>query len=358
MYTSFFQLQKKPFELVPDPAMLFASRGHRKALSYLEYGLRERAGFILLTGEVGSGKTTLIRNLVQNIDRNTSRAMIYNTMVNYEQLLAMINEEFGLEVEGKDKVRLLRELNDFLIEQYAQNLRPMVIIDEAQNLSAQTLEEIRLLSNLELETAKLLQIILVGQPELKELVANPGLRQLRQRISVSCHLGALSREETEAYILHRLEKAGNREAVRFAPETFELIHRESRGVPRLINTCCDFILLTAFIEERRDLDLELVQDVLDDLDLGSLSENHPASHLDAFASCDQQSFETLASQTVILQGRLESHEQVLRKVVRAQQCQNQQLLKTLNEINDRLKTLIEKLGGDSTATPVRVVEGR
>jgi len=357
MYEAFFKLQKKPFELVPDPAMLFASRGHRKALSYLEYGFSEGAGFILLTGEVGSGKTTLIRNLVQNLDRNTSRAMIFNTLVNSEQLLAMINEEFGLDAGGKGKVALLRELNDYLVDQYAQNCRPMVIIDEAQNLSAQALEEIRLLSNLELDAAKLLQIILVGQPELKELVAQPCLRQLRQRISINCHLKALDREETEAYIYHRLEKAGNREAASFAPGTFDLIFEASRGVPRLINTCCDFVLLTAFIEETHELDFELVQEVLDELDIGSHS-GQVTSESSQSAELDSQGLTTLVARSEIFQDRLDNHEKVLRKVVRAQQSQNQQLGKALEEINARLKGISPKGANESLISPVRVVEGR
>jgi len=173
MYTSFFNLHKKPFELVPDPEFIYLSRSHRKAITYLDYGIRERAGFILLTGDVGSGKTTLIRDLLSKKYEQVVLAKIFNTRVSSEQMLAMINEDFGLSVTSKDKISLLRDLNDFLLEQYAAGNHPILIIDEAQNLSADLLEEVRMLSNLESASRKLLQIVLVGQPELRETLALP-----------------------------------------------------------------------------------------------------------------------------------------------------------------------------------------
>jgi len=264
MYEAFFGLAVKPFELLPNPKFLFPSRSHRRALNYLKYGLRERAGFILLTGEVGSGKTTIIRDLIGDCDSDVVLAMLFNTKVSNKQVLAMINEEFGLPVAGRDKVALLRELNDFLVEMHAQGKHPVLIIDEAQNLSSSALEEIRLLSNLESPEAKLLQIILVGQPELGRTIAQQELRQLRQRISVHCRLDPLNRQETEEYVLHRLELAGNRHAVQWATGTFDALYRYSHGLPRLINIFCDFILLAAFVEETRELTLELVEEVLGD----------------------------------------------------------------------------------------------
>ena len=267
MYTSFFELNEKPFELLPNPKFLFLSKGHKKALSYLEYGIQERAGFTLLTGEVGSGKTTLLRNVIKNLGSKTTLSMVFNTRVETDQLLALINEDFGLEVDGKDKVVLLRNLNDFLVQENSSGRRPIVIIDEAQNLPPESLEEIRLLSNLEFDTFKLLQIILVGQPELKEVLAQPGLRQLRQRISISCHLGPLSREETEAYVYHRLQVAGNREAVEFADKAFDLIYQFSLGGPRLINVICDFLLLAAFVEEEKYIVEDMVLEAIDELSI-------------------------------------------------------------------------------------------
>jgi putative secretion ATPase (PEP-CTERM system associated) len=261
MYESFFGLHSKPFDLVPDPRFLYLGRAHQKALNHLQYGIQEGAGFVLLTGEVGSGKTTIIRNLVAQLDAGVCLAMVFNTRVSGEQLLALINDDFGLETEGKDKVILLRELNDFLVDRHVARCRPILIIDEAQNLSPETLEEVRLLSNIEAAHSKLLQIILVGQPELQKVLARPDLRQLRQRISINCHLDPLSRQETESYILHRLQLAGNREAVRFAEGAFDVIFDYSRGTPRLINILCDFLLLAAFVEMTLVLNLDLVKEV-------------------------------------------------------------------------------------------------
>ena len=270
MYEAFFNLRKKPFELLPDPEFMYLSRSHKKALTYLDYGIRERAGFILLTGDVGSGKTTLICDLLNKRYERATLAKIFNTRVTFEQLLAMINDDFGLSVSGKDKVALIRDLNDFLLEQYAAGNHPTLIIDEAQNLSSELLEEVRLLSNLETSQGKLLQIVLVGQPELRTTLAAPELMQLRQRISVNCHLSPLSRQEASEYILHRMQVAGNAHALEFSPEALDVIFQYSRGIPRLINIMCDFLMLSAFAEEVRCVSAEMACDVTGDLDF----ENH------------------------------------------------------------------------------------
>lgn len=266
MYESFFNLTQKPFDLLPDPDFLFMSSSHKKVLSYLDYGIRERVGFILLTGEVGSGKTTIIRNLIKKNLADVVLSKVFNTRVDSEQLIAMINDDFGLPVINKDKITLLRDLNTFLIDQFVKGSKPVLIIDEAQNLNHDLLEEIRMLSNLETDNAKLLQIILVGQPELRKTLASASLVQLRQRISINCHIQPLSRLEIELYILHRLEKAGDRKAVSFSNDTIDIIFTYSRGIPRLINILCDFIMLAAFAEETRTIDVALVQDIIGDLD--------------------------------------------------------------------------------------------
>lgn len=266
MYEEFFNFRSKPFDLLPNPDMLFMSRSHGKALSYLRYGIKERVGFILLSGEVGAGKTTLIRELIKRHLDNVTLAKIFNTKVDSHQLLTMINDDFGLETDGRSKAALLRDLNEFLIDQYAEGKRAVLIIDEAQNLSTDLLEEIRMLSNLETDGGKLLQIVLVGQPELRETLNSPELLQLRQRIQIGCHLKPLDREEVTEYIYYRMEGAGNRNAVTFAPEALNLIHELSRGVPRLINILCDYLLLDAFASEKKDIAGDDVSAIADELD--------------------------------------------------------------------------------------------
>jgi general secretion pathway protein A len=269
MYESFFELRVKPFELLPDPKFIYLSKSHKKALTYLDYGIRERAGFILLTGEVGSGKTTLIRDLLDKHYEHAVLSKIFNTRATSEQLLAMINDDFGLPTQGMDKVTLIRDLNNFLVDQYGLGNQPILIIDEAQNLSQELLEEVRMLSNLESSDSKLLQIILVGQPELRKILSAPELRQLRQRIGISCHLQALNREETEQYILHRLQVAGNVAAVDFSVGALDIVFYYSKGIPRLINIICDFLMLSAFAEETKAISVELVHDIIGDLDFNN-----------------------------------------------------------------------------------------
>lgn len=266
MYESYFNLTKKPFDLLPNPEFIYLSKSHKRVLSYLDYGIKERSGFILLTGDVGSGKTTIIRDLINKKHDRVVLAKIFNTRVNSDQLISMINDDFGLPVQGKDKIELLRDLNAFLISQYAKGNQPTLIIDEAQNLNSKLLEEVRMLSNLETDNAKLLQIILVGQPELRETLKQPGMRQLRQRLSINCHLQPLSSTEIEEYILHRLEIAGDRSAVVFDTQALHLIYKYSRGIPRLINIICDFLMLSACAEETKRLDGDMVHDIIVDLD--------------------------------------------------------------------------------------------
>ena len=266
MYTAFFNLKAKPFQLTPDPEFLFLSKVHKRALTYLNYGITENAGFILVTGEVGTGKTTILRTIMKNLAADISLSRINNTRVSSEQLLAMMNEDFGIATQGKDKTEMLNDLTNFLVHQYAQGSRSMIIIDEAQNLTPELLEEVRLLSNLETDKAKLLQIVLVGQPEVRKTLARPEMRQLRQRINMSCHIQPLSRAETEEYIYHRLEKAGNRNAVEFCEGTLDAIYAFSRGIPRLVNIACDFLMLSAFAEEKREITTALVKEVIGDLE--------------------------------------------------------------------------------------------
>lgn len=267
MYNSFFGFKYAPFKLTPDPDFLFLSKVHKKALTYLNYGLNsDTGGFILVTGEVGTGKTTLIRSVMKRSQEDIIFSRINNTRLTSEELLSMINDDFGLSIKGKDKPQLLRDLTDFLITQFAKRRKAVLIIDEAQNLSPEHLEEIRLISNLETDKSKLLQIILVGQPELSKILAKPELRAFRQRTNVSCHISPLTIEETEEYIFHRLNVAGNRDAIIFEKGSIPFIYKFSKGIPRLINIACDFLLLAAFTEQTKEISLKMVEEVMSDLE--------------------------------------------------------------------------------------------
>ena len=265
MYTSFFGFACKPFQLTPDPEFLFLSKVHKRALTYLRYGIADNSGFILLTGEIGAGKTTIIRKMLTQIPQDIKLARVNNTKVSSDQLISMINDDFGLDTTFRDKTRMLSDLTEFLIAQYAAGGRAMIIIDEAQNLSPDLLEEIRLLSNLETDKAKLLQIVLIGQPELNVTLSRQDLDQLRQRIAVNTYIGHLSRGETEEYIKHRLTVAGNADAVRFGDGVMDEIYDFSKGIPRLINILCEFTLLAAFADERKVVDLDLIREIANDL---------------------------------------------------------------------------------------------
>src|SRR5512145_600767 len=235
MYERFYNLRERPFALSPDPEYLYLSRVHREALDSIRYGIESRAGFIVITGDIGAGKTTLLQTILQRLDDRTVVARLVNTTLEPRELLEAILLEFGLDTAGKSKPALLRELGQFLVNQRTDGKRPLLVVDEAQNLSAAGLEEIRLLSNLETEKSKLLQILLAGQPNLRQTIASPELEQFRQRVAVSYHLTPLDAPDTEAYINYRLEHAALAAPLRFPSDAAALIYRRSRGVPRIIN---------------------------------------------------------------------------------------------------------------------------
>jgi general secretion pathway protein A len=297
MYESFFGFKCKPFQLTPDPDFLFMSRGHKRALTYLRYGIRENYGFILLTGEIGTGKTTIIKTLFKEIPQDIKVARITNTKVNSEQLVSMINEDFGLTTINRDKTLMLRDLTDFLILQHAGGGRSVLIIDEAQNLTIDLLEEIRLLSNLETEKAKLLQIILIGQPELNLTLSRPELEQLRQRIAINAYISRLGMDELEDYIKHRLRVAGNKYCVRFEDGVIEQIFSFSNGIPRLVNIICEFALLATFADGNKVVDLELMKEVIGDFVNEKPETRASASHMQESPQKDteQQVRESLMS---------------------------------------------------------------
>jgi putative secretion ATPase (PEP-CTERM system associated) len=266
MYERFYQLRERPFALSPDPEYLYPSRVHQEALGYLRYGLESQAGFVVITGEIGSGKTTLLQTLLRNLDNQTTVGRIVNTILEPRELLETIMIDFGLDPNGRSKPLLLRDLAQYLVDQRLAGRLVLLVIDEAQNLSLAALEELRMLSNLETEKSKLLQIVLVGQPNLREKLSEPELEQLRQRITVSYHLPPLDADETGNYINHRLRRAAIGAPLEFPREATDLVHTRSRGVPRLINVICDAALVFGYAEERRQIDRELIGDVLAELE--------------------------------------------------------------------------------------------
>jgi len=261
MYTSFFGLSEKPFAITPDPRYLYLSERHAEALAHLLYGINESGGFIQLTGEVGTGKTTVVRTLLSRVPHHADVAVILNPRVSPVEFLLTICEELGLPIAEADRdsvKQMVDTLNRRLLSAHAEGRRIIVIVDEAQNLSAEVLEQVRLLTNLETPTQKLLQIILIGQPELRELLDRNDLRQLAQRITGRYHLKPLSREETQGYVRHRLRVAGAAGEI-FTPGALREVHRLSSGIPRVINVSCDRALLGAYTQEARKVTAALVR---------------------------------------------------------------------------------------------------
>jgi len=258
MYQQFYNIKEKPFNVTSDPGYLFLSRKHKEALSHLLYGIEERKGFLEITGDVGTGKTTLCRALLNKLDSNTKTAFVFNPDLSQLQLLQTIVEDFGLTVEKKSKMHIFKQLNKFLLEQLSCGNNVVLIIDEAQNLKPSVLEQIRLLSNLETEKEKLFQIILVGQPELHKRLEAPELRQLKQRITIRYRILPLDRAESKDYIYHRLAVAGSTGDIIFEEKALDLIYGYSGGVPRLINIVCDKAMLLGFVLETRSISFDIV----------------------------------------------------------------------------------------------------
>jgi len=269
MYERFYGFRERPFSLTPDPSYLYPSRVHREALSHLRYGIEGHAGFTVITGEIGCGKTTLLQTVLRSLDRKTSISRLMNTMLDARELLEAIMLDFGLDVgHGRSKPYLIRDLAQFLVDERKAGRLALLIIDEAQNLSVSALEEVRMLSNFETEKSKLIQIVLVGQPNLRDLLGRHDLEQLRQRVTVSYHIEPLTADETHAYINHRLRHA----SVAAPPLTFsrpvtDVIHAHSRGVARTINVIADAVLLYGYGSDKSVIDLELTHEVVSDLGL-------------------------------------------------------------------------------------------
>lgn len=269
MYTSFFGLTKKPFSLTPDPEFLYLSPKHKKALTILKYGLMSQAGFTVITGAIGAGKTTLIRHVLNVIDDNCEVGLITNTHAAFGDLLTWVLSSFGIEHHSQDKAGRYQIFVDFVHEQYEQQRRVILIVDEAQNMEIQTLEELRLLSNINVGQDVMLQLVLVGQPELIDKLKAPELVQFAQRISVGYDLQPLSFEETKKYIYYRILIAGG-SAQLFTPHACAAIYYFTGGVPRLINNICDLSLLFAFAEDEKIISLGIIVDVVKEKKLSGI----------------------------------------------------------------------------------------
>ena len=260
VYKEFYSLNAKPFSLLPDPAFLFMSRKHAATLSMIEYAVNNDLALSVVVGVVGAGKTTLNRRLLNQLGNLVTAGLITTTHRDFGSLMQSVALAFGIPFKGKDKVELYRDFSDFLIKEYAAGRRTLLIIDEAQNLDADTLEEVRLLTNINADDHTLLQLLVIGQPELHQLLKSPGLRQLAQRINVVATLEALDEKETANYVRHRMRIAGGDPKL-FQKNALRLIHWNSGGIPRVINTLCELALVYAHAEKRRKIDAALIADV-------------------------------------------------------------------------------------------------
>lgn len=276
MYKSFFGLKDNPFNVNPDPRYLFLTKEIEEALSGLMYGVENRKGFVTLTGEVGTGKTTLINKLLDALhQRRVRTAFLFNSRMNTNQLFDFILAEFGIACESRVKSQQLMRLNQWLLDRYRAGEVAVLVVDEAQNLSYPVLEEIRLLTNLETSTDKLLQIVLSGQPELEEKLKLPELRQLRQRIMLRCKTTPLTKEQTHDYIAERLRIAGASGEAVFGPKAVDTVHLYSLGIPRVINLLCEHSLINAYVEHQRPIEANIVEDVAHEFQLDQVEPTAP-----------------------------------------------------------------------------------
>jgi general secretion pathway protein A len=352
MYEQFYGLKEKPFQIVPSPSYLYKSEKHLNALTYLEYGLTENVGFILLTGEVGSGKTTLVQHMLGQLGENSVAAVIFNTNVSADELLRMVLTQFELK-PGLDKAANLDALNKFLIDTYGSGKQALLIIDEAQNLTPEAIEEVRMLSNLQSDQHTLLQIMLVGQPELKAELAHPSMKQVAQRIAVRYHLTGLSREDTGRYIAYRLKKADGRPDL-FTTAAVDLIYKVSKGIPRSINLACQAALVYGFAEEAKTISQDIIRQIMaDNLGVGLPAAETGAAATELRASAEvkanlssngyKERLDAIEQIVKSLQSDVEKRLDIIQKGLAGQQSEAvQKLSQLLQQERERNQTLLRK----------------
>lgn len=334
MYESYYGFKERPFQLSPDPRFFFASNHHQRALSYLQYGLDQGEGFIVITGPIGTGKTTIARNLLNNIgDDSIVAVQLVTTKLNPQELLELVVSEFKISVAGNSKAELLRAIENFLIGLNQQGKRALLIVDEAQNLPAETVEELRMLSNFQLNNKPLIQSFLLGQEELKGIIQAPNMEQFRQRIIASAHLKPLTVEEVKEYIIHRLQQAECTKENVFTEDAFSIIHKKTLGVPRKINIFVDRLLLFGFLEELEIIDSEAIDQVAEEMEIeltGSLRANQMQSIEPQHQSAPEQ---VVVNSTE----KVESLKEVLREVEEYLETTIKQKIKMARYVDKLLK---------------------
>lgn len=334
MYESYYGFSEKPFQLSPDPRFFFATSHHQRALSYLQYGLDQGEGFIVITGPIGTGKTTIARNLLSSIgDENIVAAQLVTTKLSPDELLELVAAEFKIPLKGNSKAEILRSIEAFLIQLHKQGKRALLLVDEAQNLPSETVEELRMLSNFQLDDKPLIQSFLLGQEELKDIIQAPNMEQFRQRIIASAHLKPLSLDEVKNYINHRLQQAGCKKEALFSDDAFDAIHKKTLGVPRKINIFVDRLLLFGFLEELTSFDIDAINDVAEEMSIeltGSLSSQ--------VLENNQHSSQTTKQQVVVNSSEnVENIREVLREVEEILESNIKQKIKMARYVDKLLK---------------------
>ena len=348
MYESFYGLTSKPFQLNPDPAFYFASKQHRRATAYLEYGMHQNEGFIIITGEVGAGKTTIVRGLLEGLDQDKFvAAQLVSTQLDADDTLRLVGAAFGIRTRDVAKADVLMSLEAFLISMTSKGKRCLLIVDEAQNLTARAVEELRMLSNFQYGNHALLQSFLIGQPEFREILQSPQMMQFRQRVIASCHIGPMDVDETRGYVEHRLKHAGSSDCPTFSEDSFEAIFKASSGIPRRINAVCDRLLLSGYLNDKKAFkaaDVEEVAREIEDETRGSTSIQRRDNQSDVAQHDPGLSETDTLPRRVVRRRRRESNGQAMDIAVSSRDDLNQ-LLAGLNawQFNERLARLEQSL---------------